>query len=131
MSEVVRRERRDSCGLTGSRDSRSETVSAEASEDLRREVAILARHECDHGREHVRGNRNPSGLTRLRRRGPYEPTSIELVNIAPGERLKLADAHPRRVEHEHRKAKSERHRPTCGENVRRRRRIDLLALLAR
>jgi hypothetical protein len=46
------------------------------------------------------------------------PALPRLVDVAPGERLQLADAHPRRVEHERRQAVASGEEADDGLNVR-------------
>jgi len=59
------------------------------------------------------------------------PALPRLVDVAPGERLQLADAHPRRVEHERRQAVGSGEEADDGLNVRGYWRLDFAPLLAR
>lgn len=118
VPEVVRREGRDAGSGAGAGERRSELLRRERFEHAAVGVAIVPRAELEHELEQE-GRRldppRPAGLTHGR---GDAPASAGLVDVALGQPLELADAHPGRVEHERRQAVAGREQP--------RRRLDAL-----
>jgi hypothetical protein len=129
VAEVVRREHRHGGGAAGAGDCRPQPARREACEHGRSEVAVLARHELDHGREHVRRRRHPSRSARLARLRGEAPAAARLVDVAPGQCLELADPHPGGVEHDDRQpvARGQEREHGLERVVGRRRELDELA----
>ena len=92
-------------------------------------VPVVARAEREHGLEQHGGGVDPARPAGLARRDP--PAAPRLVDVAPGQRLELADAHPGRVEHEQRQPVAPRQQPDDGLDVLGSRRLDVPPLLAR
>ena len=102
MAQVVRRERRHTCGGAGTGDGGAEPVAAEPLEHLPFRGAVLTRHKPQHGVEHARGDLHPSSVSRLRYGLRDAPAAAMFVDVAPPKPLELAEPHPGRVEHDQR-----------------------------
>lgn len=82
-------------------------------------MAVIARAEIENGVEEERRRGDPARPAGLARRDP--PASTGLVDVAPGERLELANPHPRGVEDERRQAVALRQQANYRLDVLRRR----------
>jgi hypothetical protein len=131
VTQVVRRERRNTGCSARARDRRAEALAAEALEDGPLRDAILARYERRDGPEKLQGDPNPPSPPRLSHATGYSPALPRLVDVTPSKRLKLTDAHPGRVEHERREAVAGGEEADDGLDMCSGRRLELAPFIAR
>ena len=98
MAQVVRGERRHARPSTRACERHPVAVGSEPAEHGPFGDAVVAGDKREHVLEQEGRRGDPAWPSRLRRGDT--PPAARLVDVPPGERLKLADAHPGRVEHE-------------------------------
>ncbi len=91
-------------------------------------MPVIARAEAERGVQEEGRRSDPARPAGLARRDP--PAATGLVDVAPGERLELADAHAGGVEDQYREAIPLRQEANDRLDVLRRRRLDVPSFLA-
>ncbi len=113
------------------RDCRTEAIAAEPLEHEPLGRPVFAGHEREDGLKDGRGHVHPAPVAGLRDRLRDSPAAASLVDVAPRKLLELAQPHTGRVEDDERQPVTARQQGVDGEDVLRRRRRDLRALLTR